>query len=295
MKRQAWLRLILLFMVITSDSSKLFAHEENAHFSGAIIEPLAVHHAHIEDEQRINFFYLDRAPLEDVEEGETSRDVFKQTLELAWAHPSFRYGSEIFIPFSNEGEDDEERRYGLGDIEIQPLKYAFINRPETILTGTVAITVPTGSQSRGLGEGKTVIAPHVFWDQAHRNWYFGVNQAVEVGIGNNHEIHYEYSGVMSYSWIRETGDGIAPPKPEQFLVPQLSLEVLGETALGGSDSGQTEITVLPGFHLWHTKSGWSVRAGLGIPVTEEREANKTVYIQIGNHLNWSNIWKNSSQ
>ena len=36
---------------------KLFAHEEGAPFSAAIIDPLIVHHAHLEDEQRLNFFF----------------------------------------------------------------------------------------------------------------------------------------------------------------------------------------------------------------------------------------------
>lgn len=44
--------------------SDLYAHEEGAPFSGAIIEPLEVHHAHIEDEQKFNLFFLDGAPIE---------------------------------------------------------------------------------------------------------------------------------------------------------------------------------------------------------------------------------------
>ena len=32
-----------------------FGHQEGAPFSGAIIDPLAAHHAYIENEQRINF------------------------------------------------------------------------------------------------------------------------------------------------------------------------------------------------------------------------------------------------
>ena len=36
----------------------VYSHEVGAPFSGAIIDPLEVHHAHIEDEQRLNFFFL---------------------------------------------------------------------------------------------------------------------------------------------------------------------------------------------------------------------------------------------
>lgn len=287
---------------------RVFAHEEGAPFSGAIIEPLEVHHAHIENEQKFNFFFLDGAPIEEeeeagAEEGEeeevenkkTRRDIFRHTYELAWRYTDdFRWGSEIIIPFSNEGENDGHRVYGVGDIEIQPLKYAFINRPETILTGMLAITPPTGSRSRGFSEGKTGIAPHLFLDKAYRNWFLGLNQAIEIEVGNDHEVHYEYSEVVAYSFIRETKDGPAAVEPDQWLVPSVSMEFLGETRVGGKDAGKTEFAILPGINLWNPKSGWSVRLGMKFPLTEERESNKTIFIQIGNHLNWTR-WRKSGQ
>ncbi|MBI4372147.1 MAG: hypothetical protein HY585_00275, partial [Candidatus Omnitrophica bacterium] len=165
----------------------LLAHEEGAPFSGAIIEPLKLHHAHIEDEQKINLFFLDGA-----------RDVLKHTFEMAWHYDdNFRWGSEVIIPFSNEGENDGHRVYGLGDIEFQPLKYAVVNKPQTILTAMVAITPPTGSRSKGFSKGKTGIAPHLFLDQAWRNWYVGSNQAIEIEVGHEHEVKYEYSAALA--------------------------------------------------------------------------------------------------
>ena len=277
--------------------NNLFAHEEGAPFSGAIIEPLKVHHAHIEDEQKFNLFFLDGAPVEaeEAEEGEeeienqkTRRGILSHTYEMAWHYDDdFRWGSEVIIPFSNEGENDGHRVYGLGDIEFQPLKYAFVNKPETILTGMIAITPPTGSRSRGFSEGKTGIAPHLFLDQAWRNWYLGSNQAIEIEVGHEHKVKYEYSAAIAYSFINGTGKGMATVRPDQRLVPQFSTEFLGETALNGKNSGKTEFSVLPGINLWNPKSGWAVRVGISFPLTEERESNKTIYIQIGNHLSWS--------
>lgn len=40
----------------------LEAHEEGAPFSGVIIDPPFLHHAHIENEQRLNFFALQGVP-----------------------------------------------------------------------------------------------------------------------------------------------------------------------------------------------------------------------------------------
>lgn len=265
----------------------LYAHEEGSHFSGAITEPLEVHHAHIENEQKLNFFFLEEgAEEEEIAEKKTRRDVFRHTYEMAWRYSDdFRWGGEVIIPFSNERENDGHRVYGVGDIEFQPLKYAFINRPETILTGMIAITPSTGSRSRGFSEGKTGIAPHLFMDKAYRNWFLGMNQAIEIEVGNNHEVHYEYSEAIAYSFIRGTKDSAAV-EPTQWLVPSISTEFLGKTKLGGEDSGKTDFAILPGINLWNPKSGWSIRFGIKFPLTEERESNKTLYFQIGNHLNW---------
>lgn len=45
-------------LALAALAGPLGAHETGAPFSGAIIDPLVLHHAHIEDEQRINFFAL---------------------------------------------------------------------------------------------------------------------------------------------------------------------------------------------------------------------------------------------
>ena len=54
-------------------------HEERAPFSGAIIDPLKVHHAPIEDEQRVNLFLADDQRTSDGR----SPDAFTASLELA--------------------------------------------------------------------------------------------------------------------------------------------------------------------------------------------------------------------
>jgi hypothetical protein len=40
----------------------LGAHEEGAPFSGAILDPVLLHHAHIENEQRLKLFALNGLP-----------------------------------------------------------------------------------------------------------------------------------------------------------------------------------------------------------------------------------------
>ena len=86
--------------------------------------------------------------------GEGERPALSSTLELEkdWTG-EFTLRFEIFIPFSNTGRFQGE--YDLGDIELQMIKYAFVNEPERILTGVFGMGLPTGNTSRGMGTGQT--------------------------------------------------------------------------------------------------------------------------------------------
>jgi hypothetical protein len=272
--------LLSSFLTVTA-----FAHEVGAPFSGAIVEPFKVHHAHIEDEQRLNSEFLNN-----FRAGSEQRAAFINNLELAasWGN-EFRIGSEIFIPFSNTGPRKSD--YSLGDIVLQPLKYALINKPETIITGVMSLKLPTGSESKGLGAGNTGLGSEFFFDHAYRNWYFGSNFEISTNITGRTGTEFEMAGVMSYSFIKETGEGVAPSKPHQTLVPALSLEILSESVLGGAEKGENIVSILPGFHLWLPSSGWSFRFGVEVPITAEKEHDYGILFQIGNHFDWGRLFK----
>ncbi len=258
------------------------AHEEGADFSGAIIEPLRVHHAHIEDEQRLNL-----GGVSGLRTDSGKRGAFASSIELAAAWDAeFRFGSEIFIPFSNTGNDSNN--FEIGDIEFWPIKYAFINRPETILTGVLSFVLPTGSESRGLGTGNTGIGGLLFFDQAYKNWFFGFNGEIEGTIAGEREAEAELAVVVSYSFIRGTQQKAATV-PSQPFVPALSLELISEFGLQGDESGETRVSAIPGIHFWHPDSGWAVRVGVEVPVTSNRESDFTVLLQIGTHFDWSKM------
>jgi len=84
--------------VWVSTRSVAIAHEEGAPFSSAIIDPLLVHHAHLEDEQRLNMFLSKGFKRADGKK----RFVFMNKYELAIAK-DFTWGAEIFVPFSTGG------------------------------------------------------------------------------------------------------------------------------------------------------------------------------------------------
>ncbi len=275
--------MVFLFIAIPHT---VFGHEDGTPFSGAIIDPLKVHHAHIENEQRINSSFIDGLPQDD---GGTRR-AFTNSVELGinWTD-EFNIGSEVLIPFSNTGARRED--YNIGDIELWPVKYAVINEPETILTGVFSVGLPTGSESKGLGEGNTALGALFFFDHSYRNWFWGVNTEIETNVFGRTGTELELASVISYSFIRDTGAGMAPTKPAQFLVPALSLEIISESVLRGDEKGENVVSLLPGLSLWHPQSGWTVRIGVESPVSAEKEHNVEVLFQIGNHLNWGELFR----
>jgi hypothetical protein len=261
------------------------AHEDGAPFSGAILDPFRVHHAHIENEQRLNLSILDGFRGDSGE-----RSAFRSSLELAtdWSQ-EFRFGSEILIPFENTGVDEDD--FGVGDIEFWPLKYAFINEPETVFTGVLGLELPTGRESTGLGEGKTGVGALFFLDHAYRNWYWGLNTEFTRVVAGERGTEMEIASAIAYSFIAGTGDGMAASRPEQDWVPSLSFEIIAKSVLDGSEEGSNVVTAIPGVSLWSTDSGWTLRLGVELPLSSEREADATVLLQIGNHATWSRLFR----
>ena len=276
---------ILSAFIILFSSGTTQAHQDSAPFSGAISELIKVHHAHIEDEQSINFsFYDDFQKEEDSEK----RPAFETTLEfgIAWAD-DFSFGSEFSIPFSDTGTNDNQ--YELGDIEIMPIKYAFLNQPETVLTGGISIGLPTGDGKKGFGEEQTKLGAVLFFDKSWRNWFFGANAEYESVISGPVETEVEFAFALSYSFIEGTGHGIAPSKPDQSFVPVISLEIISESILSGLEKENNTFTILPSVHLWNPASGWQASLGGEVPLSSYKANDFQIHFKLKNHFDWSHL------
>lgn len=276
-------RFILCMVFILSTSGTTFGHEEGAPFSGAISEPIKVHHAHIENEQSISFSFYDDF---EKEEGDQKRSAMEASVEfgVAW-NKAFNLGSEISIPLSDLGTDDN--RYGLGDIELLPIKYAFLNQPETILTGAMSISLPTGDKTYGFGEEQTKLGALLFFDQAWRNWFFGANAEFESAVSGPTETEVELAFAISYSYIEETRQGIAPSKPRQSIVPVLTLELISENVLSGLEKENDTLSILPSLQIWNPASGWQAALGAELPLSTYRNNDFKIHFKLRNHFDWS--------
>lgn len=272
----------IIFAGLALGAGPLGAHEEGAPFSGAIIDPLVLHHAHIENEQRINLFALRRV------KGSTDpkRHGFESELELAWSNDKFTFGVEAFVPFRSIPVG-EGRETGIGDVEVRPIKWAFLNRADLVLSTATAVTLPTGERGRGLGAGNSALTQYLFMDKAFGNVYGAINAGWDKRLNGDRGSGAEYGLAVSYSFIGGAPlRGLRDPQPAQRLVTSVSVELLNTRRFSGEDAGERSTAIIPGIHFWWPKSGWQIRAGLSLPKSGEREAERTFLLQIGNHLNW---------
>jgi hypothetical protein len=169
---------------------------------------------------------------------------------------------------------------------LQWIKFAFLSQPKRIITGFFEIGLPTGDENRGLGSDQTTLGALLLIDQAYRNWYLGFNAEFVSAVSGPSSEEIELGLALSYSFIHETGDGIAPAHPRQFLVPSLSVELVSESIISGEEKGDQIVTILPGLKLWQPDSGWFMGIKVQMPVRPDREYEYTVHFRIGNHFSW---------
>ena len=268
--------------------TRLVAHEEGAPFSGAIIDPPILHHAHIENEQRLNFFALRGVR----DANGRKRTAYETELELAYGSPNFKYGFEVFVPFANQPAPVGDGRVtGIGDMEVRPLKYALLMKPDFVLSTASGFGLPTGSRADGLGEGNTSFTQYLFVDKAQGNWAVLANLGVGTNLRGEEDTWFDYGAGLSYSFIRDVKFGdVAPARPSQNWVVTPSVELVGEHSFRGSIVGRHTTSLAPGLSFWHVRSGWQIRLGVQVPVAGEREADSVFLFQIGNHLNWGALF-----
>ena len=140
-----------------------------------------------------------------------------------------------------------------------------------------------------MGSDETALGGKLFLDQAYRNWYLGVNVEYESAVSGPTSSEFEIATAISYSFIDETGEGMAPAMPHQTLVSTVMLELVSESGLTGDDKGEDIITLAPGLQIWHPASRWKLRVGVGFPLTSDRESDFEVYFQFGNHFDWGHF------
>lgn len=281
--------LIGLAGALLFSATQLLAHEEGAPFSGAILDPTVLHHAHIENEQRLNFYVSQGVP--DPNSNGIKRTGYESEIELAYGSRNFKYGAELFLPVLNiPAPEGRGRALGLGDIEIRPLKYALWMKPDFVISTASGFGLPTGSRKEGLGEGNTSFTQYLFVDKAVGNWSGILNLGVGSNLAGESDTWFEYGIGLAYSFIHGVKFGeVAPARPTQKWVVAPALELVGAHSFR-DPVGEHSTSLAPSFTFWHVRTGWQFRFGVQLPVAGQREADGVFTIQVGNHLNWGALF-----
>ena len=279
-------RSLAIAVILTVAAARALAHEEGAPFSGAITDPPILHHAHIENEQRLNFFAL-----RDFEGSPGKKTAYESELEMAFATSNYRYGAEIFVPFSNlPSQSGRGTDTGIGDIELRPFKYSLLMKPDFVVSTATGLGLPTGSESKGLGNGQTMLTQYLFADKAIGNWAVTLNLGVGTTLSGESDTIFEHGIGFSYSFIRGVSFGdLAPSRPNQKWVFTPSIEYVGEYGLRGVSRDNDNGVIIPALTCWHVASGWQFRFGVQLPITRDKEAEQIFMFQVGNHLNWASL------
>jgi len=274
-------------------TSGAWAHESGAPFSGAILDPLVLHHAHIENEQRLN---LSAARLAGTGTG-PERWAFESELELSWSTNDYMFGAEAFFPLANVHQPGAGRVTGVGDVVVRPFKFSPLMTREVVLSLASEIMLPTGDASSGLGSGNTSLGQFLFIDRALGNWFIGLNTGVTSVVQGEQSIGSEYGIAGSYSFIQETmHGGIAPVVPHQWVVPAVSLEAIASSSLANTGPGRLAVSILPGLGLWWPASGMQLRMGVERDVYQRGGDSEWAFmLQVGNHRRWTQLFSGSSE
>ena len=211
------------------------------------------------------FFDHRFARAEDEEEAELEA-------ELEWAFTR-RIGLVVEAPLVQVNPEEGETEQGLGDLAVAP-RFLLVDTERFLLSGNVEVSLPTGSETRGLGGGELAVAPSLSAWADLGNWVtvsaqVGTEHAVESG---DSELFYNAALTYSFTGPRLFRPGHSHATYHHFPPGLTSLigEFTGRTVLAGEDDGTSTSELLLGVS-YNLTEYWEVRGGYQIPLGEPEE------------------------
>ena len=205
------------------------------------------------------------------EEDETELEA-----ELEWAITR-RIGLVIEAPLASVNPEAGETEQGLGDVAVAP-RFLLAETDVFLLAGNLEVSLPTGSESRGLGSGEFALAPSLSaWldlGGGEGNWFtlsaqVGTERGLESADGEwfyNAALTYSFLGPrLSHGTHDHTGHFHFPPGLTSLIV-----EYTGRTGVGGADDGRSTGELLFGAS-YNLTEAWEARAAYQVPVGGERD------------------------
>jgi hypothetical protein len=205
-------------------------------------------------------------------------------LELEWAFTR-RIGVAVHVPIERHREAGHTET-GFGDLSIAP-RVLLVDAERFLLSGNLGLTLPTGSERRGLGRGEYAIAPSITTWTDLGNWVTLQTQlGTEHGLSSG-EADLFYGAGLSYSFLgprmfRRTAHGVVHGHYPPGLTT-LMMEVVGRTALRKEDRGRTTAEMLLGIGYSLTDA-FEIRGGYQFPITGRRDMDRSWLLSVIYHF-----------
>ena len=215
--------------------------------------------------------------------GEEEEDESELEVELEWALTR-RLGLVIEGPLVQVNPEQGPTETGLGDLALAP-RALLVDTNRFLLSANLELSLPTGSESRGLGGGEVGLAPSLSAWLDLGNWFTASAQVgTEHGLESG-DSELFYNAALTYSFLapglpqREHSDGehshgehphAASPAHFPPGLASLIVELTGRTVLSGDEDGRSTAEVLFGAS-YNVTAFWEVRGGYQVPVGGEQD------------------------
>lgn len=171
---------------------------------------------------------------------------------------------EVTLPVSSNELAGVSRRHGIGDVELAA-KYVLAASDDAprILSAGLEVSLPTGSESRGLGHGTTVVEPYLAFGTMVGSAYLQAQAKIEIPAdrakADRAFVYHFYTGrdtsLSPNTWTY--GVEISGENDELALTPQIRKGLTRTGALGAAVGVRVPVTErheqgtgLVGYLLW---------------------------------------------
>jgi len=216
-------------------------------------------------------------------------DETELAAELEYAFTR-RLGIVAELPVVHLNPEAGETETGLGDAAIAP-RAVLIETDRFLLAANLDVTLPTGSESRGLGGGEVALAPSVSTWLDLGNWVtlstqFGTEHGLETGDSElfySAALTYSFQGPALLNGTAHVHGDHAAESHMPFGLTSLLLEYTGRTGLSGEDDNRNTAEIL--FGVSHTlNESLEVRGAYQLPVGGTEDIDYSYVLSVIYHF-----------
>lgn len=206
--------------------------------------------------------------------------------EIEWALTR-RIGLLIEAPYAVLNPDVGPTEHGIGDTVIGG-RFLLAEFDWLLVSANLGVSLPTGSEDRGLGSGEVGLEPSVSLWLDLGNWItFNAQAGTEHGVESGDDVLF-YNAALAWSFRAPAlfGRGTGGHADHLHFPPGLTsliAEFSGEVVLNGADDGRATQELLLGVSHNLTQV-WELRGGYQIPLGRPRDFDSGYVVSLLRHF-----------